>query len=600
MFKNLGIAKKLYIGFGLMVLIVAALVGVAYYSVDQLVASSKEDLQSYGAVEAVDEVRLAILRTESAERAFSASGDEKFLSVYVKSREQFNEKVAELHDVTRDRGAEEQQSIRQLEQQFRDYISNVTDPVIELRRKASGEAGFNAVTAFFATGIGARYTEPMMATLERVDESEKALLKQRRADTQVLEKRTLNVLIMAGLLGALLALVLAVAIARSIVQPLAEAVAASSRLAIGDNDVDLTVTSSDETGRMLEAMQRVIVAQREMTDVAEKIAAGDLTVNVQPRSDKDRLGRSFAAMVDKLSGVMREFREGSGMLAAASQQIASSSQSLSQGTTEQAASVEETTSSLEQMSSSITQNAENSRQMEQMALRGAHDAEETGRAVGETVEAMRSIADRISIIEEIAYQTNLLALNAAIEAARAGEHGKGFAVVATEVRKLAERSQTAAKEISGVAASSVKSAERSGELLVQLVPAIRKTAELVQEVAAASREQSGGVAQMNKAMGQVDQVTQRNASASEELASTAEEMAAQAESLQQLIAAFQLGGENSLRRETKPVTAGATAPKLSVHPAAAEVRAAVAGHTWLPAKAGNGRDHHSDGDFKSF
>jgi methyl-accepting chemotaxis protein len=177
-----------------------------------------------------------------------------------------------------------------------------------------------------------------------------------------------------------------------------------------------------------------------------------------------------------------------------------------------------------------------------MASKGVKDGEESGQAVRETVTAMKSIAEKVSIIEEIAYQTNLLALNAAIEAARAGDHGKGFAVVAAEVRKLAERSQSAAREISALASSSVRTAERSGSLLSELVPAIRKTADLVQEVAAASREQASGISQVNKAIGHMDQVTQRNAAAGEQLASTAEEVASQAESLQQLISFFKVNG----------------------------------------------------------
>jgi methyl-accepting chemotaxis protein len=249
-------------------------------------------------------------------------------------------------------------------------------------------------------------------------------------------------------------------------------------------------------------------------------------------------------MAERLGHIMSEVREGARALASAAAQVSSTSQSLSQGTSQQATSVEETSTSLEQMSSSITQNTASSQQMERMALTGARDAEESGKAVSASVVAMRSISDKVLIIQELAYQTNLLALNAAIEAARAGEHGRGFAVVASEVRKLAERSQASAKEISSLSTSSVSIAERSGTLLGELVPAIRKTAELVQEVAAVSREQTSSVAQISKAMGAVEQVTQRNASAAEELASTAEEMAAQAHALQDMMAFFRLGDED--------------------------------------------------------
>jgi methyl-accepting chemotaxis protein len=283
--------------------------------------------------------------------------------------------------------------------------------------------------------------------------------------------------------------------------------------------------------------------------VADEIAGGDLRarISVDGRDEVGRLQAAMASMIEKISQVIGEVRAGADALSSASNQVSITSQSLSQGTGEQAASVEETTSSLEEMSASITQNAENSRQTETMAAQQAGHAAEGGKAVEETVTAMRTIAERTTIIEDIAYQTNLLALNAAIEAARAGEHGRGFAVVAAEVRKLAERSQKAAKEIGETADGSVAIAERSGKLIGGLVPAIRKTADLVAEVSAASQEQSTGVAQVSKAMAVVDQVTQRNASAAEELSSTAEEMSSQAESLQQLVAFFQVADGAPLR-----------------------------------------------------
>jgi methyl-accepting chemotaxis protein len=292
-------------------------------------------------------------------------------------------------------------------------------------------------------------------------------------------------------------------------------------------------------------VKRLLAPLRTIGDVAEAIARGQLEADAAV-SSRDEAGQALAAMsrmAAKLRGVIGEFREGAEAIGAASRQVASTAQSLSSGTGDQAASVGQTSERLQQMSASIARSADNGQETQRVAADGARAAQEGGTAVADTVRAMRSIAERIGFVEEIAYQTNLLALNAAIEAARAGEQGRGFAVVAAEVRKLAERSQVAAKQIGEEAGSSVKVAERSGELLASVVPVISRTATLVQEVAAASREQAAAVAEITNAMERVDQVTQRAASAAEELSSTAEEMSGQAESLLQQISFFRINGQ---------------------------------------------------------
>ncbi len=310
-----------------------------------------------------------------------------------------------------------------------------------------------------------------------------------------------NQIIIATIVIALLVLFIAYFVARLITRALSQAVALSNELAEGNLMVKVDVNSTDESGQLLNGMKN---------------------------------------MVDKLKVIVADVQTAADNVSSASQQMSSTAQQMSQGATEQAASAEEVSSSMEQMVSNIKQNADNAQQTEKIALKAAQDAKDGGKAVVETVAAMKDIATKITIIEEIARQTNLLALNAAIEAARAGEHGKGFAVVATEVRKLAERSQTAAAEISKLSTSSVEVAEKAGEMLTKIVPDIQKTAELVSEINAASNEQNTGAEQINKAIQQLDQVIQQNASATEEMASTSEELSGQAEQLQETTAFFKI------------------------------------------------------------
>ncbi|WP_338669031.1 methyl-accepting chemotaxis protein [Pseudodesulfovibrio methanolicus] len=294
----------------------------------------------------------------------------------------------------------------------------------------------------------------------------------------------------------------------------------------------------------------LVAPVRKAVAFAEKIAGGDFVDNRIDVKQKDEIGalsRTLKDMADKLKDVVVDVKSASGSVADGSSELSSSSQAVSEGATEQAASIEEITSSMEEMTANIAQNAHNAQETDTLATKAADDARVSGEAVEKTVVSMRSIAEKISIVEEIARQTNLLALNAAIEAARAGEHGKGFAVVAAEVRKLAERSGTAAAEISELSSSSVEVAERAGEMLKLLVPDIEKTATLVQDITAASNEQNAGATQINQAIAQLDSVIQQNASASEEMASTCQELASQGTHLQEVMAFFHVD-DGGLRR----------------------------------------------------
>ena len=381
--------------------------------------------------------------------------------------------------------------------------------------------------------------------------------------------------LLLAVLGALLAVAtaLAVAISRSVTRPLGQAVTAATAVAEGNLGHAIDDRGSDEAAELLKCLslmqanlrQRKVEDDQRMaateaagaaaTQVAQEIGTavdgatqGDFTYRIQLAGKEAfhaELCGKFNQLIDTVSNTIREVRAAADQLSAASAQVSQTSQSLSHSASQQAASVEETTASLQQMSASVKQNAESATVTDGIATKAAREASDGGTAVSQTMDAMKSIATKISIIDDIAYQTNLLALNAAIEAARAGEHGKGFAVVAAEVRKLAERSQVAAQEIGGLAGSSVHMAEKAGALLNQMVPSIQKTGELVQEIAAASGEQSDGVSQITGAMNHLSSATQQTASASEQLSATAEELSAQAEQLQDLMGFFRLADDGT-------------------------------------------------------
>ncbi len=443
------------------------------------------------------------------------------------------------------------------------------------------------------------------ATLAAMVARYKDLMAQAAADAQQTYNSSLTMLIGLLIGSALIAAIAAVWIVTGISRGLNKVKLAVNAVAVGDLDQRVEIKSNDEIKDLVDtvnvmtenlrasaavvdqvaygdlnakpkvlsdkdvlgqAMTRMVEGLTASAMVAEKIAGGDLTVQPRRLSDKDTLGIALERMVEKLRDVISDAITSANNVSAGAQEMSATAEQLSQGATEQASSTEEASASMEEMAATIKQSADNASQTEKIARQSAADAIASGEAVNNAVTAMETIAQKIMVVQEIARQTDLLALNAAVEAARAGEHGRGFAVVASEVRKLAERSQAAAAEISTLSGTTVKAAQSAGEMLNKLVPDIQRTAELVEEITAGSREQNVGAAQINTAIQQLDKVTQQNTSAAEEMSSTAEELASQSEQLQSAISYFRLG-----------TAASSAAPQAGRKPAAKrDIRAAVA------------------------
>jgi methyl-accepting chemotaxis protein len=527
MFANLKIWTRLSLGFSVVVLLLIAVVGLVIHSITGLRANTEAiGRDRYPKIEIAQRWIVSILQ-------IARHSD----NILILPKEQV---AAEIADIRAERQAnkeylEKLESILNTEKGkalFSDIVnarSPYVDPENDFLNFADAGQLEPAKQALL-TRVGPMQIAYINAISKFIDFEDALLVSQIDTAEKDAAQSTSWIIIVGGV-ATLFAALVGFWLTRSITRPLNRAVQVANRLAEGDLTAMIAANSGDETGQLLQAMNN---------------------------------------MVTRLSSVVNEVNGAAEALVGASVQVSATAQALSQAASEQAAGVEETSTSIEQMTASIAQNTENAKLTDGIATKAANEASEGSDAVRATAGAMKIIANKIGIIDDIAYQTNLLALNAAIEAARAGEHGKGFAVVAAEVRKLAERSQIAAQEIGTVAISSVELAERAGKLLDSMVPNIRKTPDLVQEISAASGEQSSGVEQINSAVNHLNQTTQQNASSSEELAATAEEMSGNAEKLQQLMAFFKVRSEQKARvlgfSPRKPVPVGKV--KIRKHPSA--------------------------------
>lgn len=566
------IKAKLAAGFGMMIILLIGVAGLGVYSLGNLNQAITDVIAGPAKrLEGSQQANIKMLEAIRAEKNMLLAATAEDLNRYDASADQAREAMGELL------ADGESTATAEGKPDWRKLIAALGTMEQNQERMASlVRAGNTAEASRLSTNEGRQVANEMTETLSGIVERNQQRMVQADLDTNKQYADTRNLVIGITLAALTIAIAFALWIAVGISAGLSRMMIVANAVAIGDLDQRVDIKSNDEIKDLVNVFNAMTDNLKATAALADEVANGDLTVQPKPLSDKDTLGLALQSMVERLRGVVTDALSASDNVSAGSQELSATSEQMSQGATEQAAAAEQASASMEEMAANIKQNADNAAQTEKISRQSAKDAESSGEAVNRAVDAMRTIAEKIGIVQEIARQTDLLALNAAVEAARAGEHGKGFAVVASEVRKLAERSQTAAAEISSVSGDTVKAAQEAGDMLQRLVPDIRKTAELVSEISAACREQDVGASQINEAIQQLDKVTQQNAGASEQMSATSEELAAQAEELQTSIAFFRTdsaGGRapakkvSTFKPAAKPSAVRASTPKPAARPA---------------------------------
>ncbi|WP_225032252.1 methyl-accepting chemotaxis protein [Paraburkholderia sp. XV] len=516
--KSMTVSKKLGLAFGLVVLI--SLVGSAISLVNFLKLNQANgwNVHSYQVLRANDDMLTNLVNMETGVRGFVVSGEERFLEPYAAGRKQFANSFDLARSLTADNAAQQQrlETLRDMHQK----VADIDEKLIAMRRDVdAGRQPLDRLIDYFKQGNDKQFMDRYRAISAELSNAEQSLLDQRSGEVSSMTVSTKLALAVSGALTVVISIVLGVFITRGIMRALggepAEAAKAVQRVAEGDLDARVTLAPNDRASVMA----------------------------------------SVESMRQQLRGIVSDIHSTAETITNSAGEIAQGNLDLSQRTEEQAASLQETAASMEELTSTVRQNAENAKQANALAGKACEVATRGGEAVNEVVDSMRAIsassgkvADIITVIEGIAFQTNILALNAAVEAARAGEQGRGFAVVAGEVRTLAQRSASAAKEVKELITSSVESVakgseqvERAGATMSDIVQSVRQLTDIMGEIASASDEQGTGIEQVNVAVGQMDSVTQQNAALVEQASAAAQAMAHQATSLRQAVSVFKLG-----------------------------------------------------------